>query len=120
MLNLLLRLGVTVLALRGADLLLSNFNFAGGWGPLILFAIVLGLMNWIVKPILVFFSLPLLILTIGLFYFVLNALVLYLTSVLLPGVLTATPAGIFFGSILVSIFHWILSAIFRLKKKEDE
>lgn len=120
MLKLLLRLAVTVLALKGADILLPNFNFVGGWGPLIGFAIVLGLLNWIVKPILVFFSIPLLILSLGLFYFIVNALVLYMASVLLPGVLHAGNFGIFFGSILVSFLHWILSAIFRLKKKDDE
>src|SRR5262245_35723078 len=120
MLNLLLRLAVTVLALKGADFLLPNFNFAGGWGPLIAFELVLGLLNWIVKPILVFFSIPFLILTIGLFYFVINALILYMTSALVPGVLQASMAGIFWGSIFVSLFHWILSAVFRLKKKHDE
>lgn len=119
-LNLLLRLAVTVIALRGADLLLPDFNFSGGWAPLIAFAIVLGLLNWIVKPILVFLSIPFLIITIGLFYFVVNALVLYMASMLLPGVLHATNAGIFFGSLLVSFFHWILAGIFRLNKKDHE
>lgn len=120
MLNLLLRLAVTVIALRGADLLLPDFNFSGGWVPLIAFAVVLGLLNWIVKPILVFLSIPFLIITLGLFYFVVNALVLYTASMLLPGVLHATNAGIFLGSLLVSFFHWILAGIFRLNKKDHE
>ena len=120
MLKLLLRLAVTVAALKGADLLLSNFNFSGGWGPLIVFAIVLGLLNWIVKPILVFFSIPFLILSLGLFYFVLNALILYMASMLDPGVLHATNGGILIGSALVSFFHWLLFVIFRLNKKHDE
>src|SRR5262245_44585239 len=103
MLNLTLRLAVTILALKGADVLLPNFNFSGGWGPLIAFAIVLGILNWLVKPILVFFSIPFLIITIGFFYFVINALVLYMASVLLPGTLNASAAGIFFGGILISV-----------------
>ena len=119
MVNLILRLIVTVLSLAGADYFLDNFNLHGGWVNLVWFGIILGLLNWIVKPILVFFSFPLIIITIGLFYFVINALVLYMASLILPGVLTATLPGIFFGSILVSVFHWILSGIFRVRKEED-
>ena len=48
-------------------------------------AVVLGLMNVIVKPILFVLTLPFTILTLGLFLFVLNAIVLWLTSLLVPG-----------------------------------
>jgi putative membrane protein len=119
MINLILRLIVTVLSLKGADYLLDNFNLHGGWVNLVWFGIVLGLLNWLIKPILIFFSFPLIIITIGLFYFVINALVLYMASLILPGVLTATLPGIFFGSILISFFHWVLSGIFRIRKEED-
>lgn len=119
MINLILRLIVTVLSLAGADYFLDNFNLHGGWVHLVWFGIVLGLLNWLVKPILVFFSFPLIIITIGLFYFVINALVLYMASLILPGFLTANLPGIFFGSILVSFFQWTLSALFRIRKEED-
>ena len=119
MINLILRLIVTVLALKGADYFLDNFNLHGDWVNLVMFGVIVGLLNWLVKPILVFFSFPLIVLTIGLFYFVINALVLYMASLIFPGVLTATLPGIFFGSILVSLFHWILSAVFRIRKEED-
>lgn len=119
MLRLLLHLAVTVAALKVADLLLSNFNFSGGWGPLIGFAIVLGLLNWIIKPILVFFSIPFLVLSLGLFYFVVNALVLYMASMLDPGVLHATNGGLVIGSALVSFVHWLLLMVFRQNKKDQ-
>ena len=115
MVNLLLRLLVTVAALKGADILLPGFNFHGGFLTLCWFGIVLGLLNWILKPILVFFSFPLLILTIGIFYFVLNSLLLYLTSILLPGVLTGTTWGFLLGGFLVTVFHWFLTVVFRVR-----
>ena len=118
MLNLVLRLLITIVALKGADFFLPNFHVAGGFWRLAGFGILLGLLNWIVKPILVFFSVPLLILTIGFFYLVINALILYCASFLMPGVVSASAFGIFWGSLLVSFLHWILSAIFRVRKHE--
>ena len=120
MLNLILRLIVTILAILLTDYFLANFTLHGGWIPLIWFGIVIGLLNWLVKPVLVFFSFPLIILTIGLFYFVINALILYIATLIVPGVLTATLSGILFGSILMSFFHWILSILFRINKEEED
>ncbi len=118
--NLLLRLIVTMLALKGADYFVTGFQIHGGWKQLALFAIVLGVLNWLIKPILVFFSFPFLILTVGLFYLVINALILYIATVLMPNAVSATAGGIFFGSLLLSIFHWFLSILFRVKKKEND
>ncbi len=119
MVNLILRLIVTILALLLTDFFLANFSLHGSWVQIGIFAIVLGLSNWLIKPILVFFSFPLIILTIGLLYFVINALVLYIATLIMPGVLTATLPGILFGSILISFFHWLISYVFRIKKDED-
>lgn len=118
MINLLFRLLVTLLAIKGTDVLLTSFNLHGGFRSLLIFSIVVGFLNWLVKPILVFFSFPFLILTIGFFYLVINAAILYLASLIDPGVLDATWFGIFFGSFLISIFQWLLSALFRIRKHD--
>ncbi|MCI0411657.1 phage holin family protein [bacterium] len=118
MINLVIRLLITMAALKGADFFLDNFNLRGDFFSLFCFSIVLGLLNWFVKPILVFFSVPFIVLTIGFFYIIINALLLYVTSVLMPGVLSATMFGIFWGSVLVSIFHWLLTALFRVREKK--
>jgi putative membrane protein len=120
MVNLILRLIVTIFALILTDFFLPNFNLHGGWTNLFWFGIVIGLLNWLIKPILVFFSFPLIILTIGLFYFVINALILYIATLIIPGTLNATLPGILFGSILMSFFHWLLSVIFRIKKDDQD
>jgi putative membrane protein len=118
MINLVIRLLITMAALKGADFFLDNFNLHGGFISLFWFSMVLGLLNWIIKPIVVFFSVPFIVLTIGLFYLIINALLLYATSLLMPGVLSATTFGIFWGSLLVSIFHWFLTVLFRVREKK--
>jgi putative membrane protein len=118
MINLLLRLAITMIAIKGADFLLPNFNLHGTWKSWLVFSIAVGLLNWVVKPILVFFSFPFVILTMGLFYLVINAVILYIASLLVPGVLSATMGGIVAGGFIIAILNWFLSAVFRVKKKE--
>jgi len=117
MLKFFVRLLLTMAALKGADICLDNFNLNKGFLSLLIFSLILGIVNWIIKPILVFFSIPLIVLSIGLFYLCINALILYVTSLIMPGELTATAWGIFWGSILMSFFHWLLTVIFRSREK---
>ena len=56
-----------------------------GWGPAIVAALVLGIVNTIVRPILILLTLPLTIVTLGLFLFVINVLMLFLTAAIVPG-----------------------------------
>jgi putative membrane protein len=106
-------------ALKGADLLLPNFNFHKGFLSLLGFTLILGVLNWIVKPILVFFSIPLIVFTIGIFYLCINALLIYFATFLMPGELSATGWGIFWGSIIVSILHWFLTILFRQREQNN-
>lgn len=57
-----------------------------GWRSALIGAIVLGLVNAIVKPIMIFLTLPLTILSFGLFLLVINALMLWLVAALVPGI----------------------------------
>ena len=118
MIKLFIRLIITMAALKGADYLLGNFTLTGGFTSLFWFSIVLGLLNWLLKPILVFFSVPFIVLTAGLFYLIINALILYATSGLMPGVLSASTFGIFWGSFVISILHWLLTLLFRAREKK--
>lgn len=78
----------------------------------ILGAAVLGLVNAVVKPILILFTLPLTILTLGLFLLVVNAIALGLVSYLTPGL---TIAGFFpamFGSIVLTLVSGLINQLF--------
>ena len=76
-------------------------------------AAVLGLVNAIIKPILVLFTLPLTILTLGLFLFIVNAIALGLVSYFTPGL---TVSGFFpalFGSIVLTLVSGFINQFFR-------
>lgn len=72
--------------------------------------LVLGLINAVVRPILLLLTLPVTLLTLGLFIFVLNAFCLWLTSVLIKGFEVRGAWAALFGSLIVSIISWLLTA----------
>jgi putative membrane protein len=80
-------------------------------------AIVIGLVNAIIRPILGFFAFPITLITFGLFTFVINALTLWLASAITPGtgfqIQGFIPA--FLGSIVLSIVSSIINYIFRVE-----
>ena len=72
-------------------------------------AFLLGVVNVILRPILVFLTLPLTLLTLGLFLLVINGLMLWLVAALVKGFHVNGFWGAVFGSILISLVSWILS-----------
>ena len=72
--------------------------------------LVLGLINAIVRPVLVFLTFPLTLLTLGFFLLVLNAFCLWLTSVFVPGLEVSGFWAAFLGALLISLVSWILTA----------
>jgi len=79
----------------------------------ILAAVVLGLINTFIKPILLFLTLPLTVVTLGLFIFVVNAIVLRLTSLFVPGFLVDGWVPAILGAIVLSVASTILSLVIR-------
>jgi putative membrane protein len=78
---------------------------------LIIAALVFGIVNAIVRPILLLLSLPFIILTLGLFIFVVNGLTLWLVGAIVPGFhVNGLWSGII-GAILLGIVSWAISAI---------
>lgn len=72
--------------------------------------LVLGLVNAVVRPVLLVLTLPLTLVTLGLFLFVLNGLCLWLTSVLVKGFEVHGFWGAIFGALIVSLVSWLLTA----------
>mgnify|MGYP003545581060 CR=1 FL=1 len=91
--------------------------FTGSWVQLIVGGAILGLFNLIVRPLALLLSVPALILTLGLFYFVLNGLLLWGFSQLMPGyTVNGLWAGIL-GSLVIMAVNWVASALFGGHKK---
>ena len=82
-----------------------------GFTTALVAALVLGLINTIIRPILVILTLPATLLTLGLFIFVINGLLFWFAGELLSGFhVGGFWAGVF-GSIVYSIISWLLSAL---------
>ena len=95
--------------------LVNGLEFDGGWWQFVIVAVIMGLANAIVKPILMLFSLPLIVLTLGLFLVIVNAAVLQLVVWLSgPSVfdLGLTSTGFFWatfwGAVVISLAGWVI------------
>ena len=73
-------------------------------------ACVLGLINIFVRPVLVFLTLPLSVLTPGLFYFFINALLLMLVAHIVPGFKIENFFSAFLGSLVISFVSWLANS----------
>lgn len=82
-----------------------------GWGPAILGALALGLVNAFVRPLMVLLTLPLTVLTFGLFLLVVNALMLWLVAALVPGIRVQGFGAALVGSLLLTLLNLGVAAI---------
>ena len=82
-------------------------------------ALVLGLLNAIVRPILVLLTLPLTIITLGLFLIVLNAVMLELTAWIVPGFRIDDFVAAIIGAIVLAIVSWITNRIGQKQERRD-
>lgn len=79
----------------------------------LLAALVFGLLNAVVKPVLTILTLPITIVTLGLFLFVVNAIVFALSAALVPGFrLTHGFLSALVGSVVLSVLGWLVHAVF--------
>ena len=85
-------------------------------GTALLAGLVLGVVNAIVRPLLILFTLPATLLTLGLFLFVINAACLGLAAWFVPGFSISGFWAALFGALVISIISWLLSALLTDKK----
>jgi putative membrane protein len=98
--------------------LIDGIRISGFFSAL-LAAVILGFLNAFFRPILLILTLPINILSLGLFTFVINALLLTMVSVLLPGFYVFGFWPAVFGSLLISLVSWLLTS-FVNKRGEVE
>jgi len=96
--------------------LLVTTRLVGGvrvdsYATLAVAALVIGFVNALVKPVLVVLSLPLTILTLGLFYLVVNGACLMLAAALVPGFTVSSWGSAIAGALVLSVIGWLLSAV---------
>jgi putative membrane protein len=107
-----LRWLVTTVAVAVAVQLVPGIHSAG-WASLLCMALVLGIINAIIRPVLLLLSLPFILVTLGFFILVVNALLFWLAGELVPGFRVDGFWNAFFGSIIVSLTNWAMSSVIR-------
>ena len=83
------------------------------WQALALAAIVLGAVNAVIRPILVILTLPITVLTLGLFYLVVNGLAFGLAAAVVPGFQIASWTAAIIGALLTSLLSWFIGIFVR-------
>jgi putative membrane protein len=117
--QLLLRWVITALALFVAAWLVPGIRVAGqGWVVFSVMAVILGLVNAVIRPVLKLLSCPLIILTLGFFVLVINGITLWLASAIAVswfhvGFYVDGFWAAFLGALIVSIVSVILTALFK-------
>ncbi len=94
--------------------LISGIEIKGFTAALIA-AVILGLVNTFIRPILLLLTLPITFFTLGLFILVINALTFAFTAWIVEGFYVYSFWGAFFGALLTSLFSWILNGISKEK-----
>jgi len=101
---------LNALALLAVAYLVPGIHVAGFAAALVA-ALVIGLLNMLIKPVLVLLTLPITVLTLGLFILVINGLLFYAVGTWLEGFEVNTFFAGMVGALLYSIFSWVLSAL---------
>lgn len=104
----LLRALIGALALWLAASVVPGLHVAGV-GTLLIAALLLGAVNAVVRPVLVILTLPITVITLGLFLLVINAAMLGLVALFLPGFAIDGFFAALFGGIIVSLVSWLAS-----------
>lgn len=108
-----------VVAIWVADLLIDGISIAEPWRVIVIGA-VFGLVNWLVKPIVTLFSLPLIILTLGIALFFVNLFMLYITSWILPSFEINSFGAAIGATIVIWFVNVILQSAFGLNRDKDD
>jgi putative membrane protein len=104
----LIRALVVAVGLWLASKIVPGIDF-NSTGTLIAAALLLGIVNAFVRPVIIILTLPITLLTLGLFLLVINALIIMLVAWFLPGFLVAGFWSAIFAAIVVSLTSWVMS-----------
>ncbi len=110
MLRILAQLALNGLGVWLAAKFVPGVTYTGGLLYLLVVGLVIGLINLLVKPVVTLLALPLIVLTLGLFFLVINAAMFYLAGGLLPGLSIDGCLPAFLGGLVLALFNWVVRA----------
>ena len=112
-----LRLLINALAILLVAYLIPGITVSSFWAALIM-AVILGIINALISPSVKILTLPISILTLGLFTLVINALMFLLASYFVVGVKIDSFASAFWGALIISIIGFLANQFLKKKKKK--
>ena len=118
--NLILRIMINALSIAAAVKFIDGITFTGEWWKMIIIGGVFGIVNAFIKPVVTFFTFPLIIITLGFFTLIVNTLMLFITAELSEpfslGLQMTGFGAAFKGALIVSIVSMLLSWLTGIKK----
>ncbi|MBI2669937.1 MAG: phage holin family protein [Candidatus Yanofskybacteria bacterium] len=106
-----IRFFASILGLYLANLWVSGFSVIDGWQSYLISGLVLGLLNLIIRPILKIITFPLIIVSLGLFLIVINAIILWLTAQLTGYIVIENYVALLWATLVIAainfIAHWV-------------
>jgi len=119
--RLLLTLVVNIVGLWATSIVPGiHFDPRGNILTLLLAGLIFALFNAIVRPVAVILSIPFLIVTLGLFYFLLNGILLYVASMLIPAYRIDTLMAAILGGLVLMVVNWFLGGLGREAKESED
>ncbi len=89
-----------------------GISVSGGWTTILVVALVWSVITMVIRPVLSILTLPLTIITFGLFSFVLNALLFWAMTIVVPGFVIAGFVSALLGAVVLSLLSWLIQKIF--------
>lgn len=115
----LIRWGLNIGGLFVAARLLSSVSYQENTTILVVAALVLSIINALIKPIIVIFSLPALLITLGIFSLVINGFMVYLASVIYPSFQVSGFSTAIFAGIIIGLTNYVVTRIFDILHTEE-
>lgn len=114
MVSILLSIAGNSLGLYFAQKSIENFVFSGGYLNYLMTGLFLAILNFTVKPIIKFISAPIILITLGLFIIVINALMLWVTDYVFNFMAIETTTALILSTILIGFINLILGIIYKI------
>jgi len=105
--KLIVRLAINVFALFVVEYLVPGFSLSGIWTAVVA-AVVIGIVNTFIRPVIQIIALPISILTFGIAAFLINVLLFYVASMLVPGFVIESFTTALVASIVLSLVSWFM------------
>jgi putative membrane protein len=106
------RLLLIALAIMGVSYFIPGISVRSFWVAL-LFALILGVVNALIRPLIILLTLPINLLTLGLFTLIINAFTFWLASKFIFGVEIASFASAFWGALIIWIVSWLANQLLK-------